>query len=54
MKTADEWATEIIQFMQKHPVTTFSAAREQIKGIVERVQEDALPPEAPSPNPTIQ
>lgn len=50
MKTPDEWATEIIAFMQKNPVTTFLAARDQIKGIVERVQKDALPP----PPPTIQ
>lgn len=44
MKTADEWATEIIAFMQKNPVTTLPAARQQIKVIVERVQKDAIPP----------
>ena len=41
MKSSEDWAVEIIAYMQKNPVTTFLAAKDQIKHVVELVQKDA-------------
>ena len=41
MKSSEDWAVEIIAYMQKNPVTTFLAAKDQIKHMVELVQKDA-------------
>lgn len=48
MKTADEWATYIIAYMQQHPVKDLAGATQQIKDLVEMIQKDAVP------TPTVQ
>lgn len=43
MKTSKEWATEIIAYMQKNPVTSLDAATKQIEHIVGLIQADMAP-----------
>lgn len=42
MKSAEEWAPEIIKYLSEHPITTAQGATLQIQKIVEWVQKDAL------------
>lgn len=43
MKKPQQWALEIIDYMQKNRVTSIDSARKQIETIVEWVQKDAAP-----------
>lgn len=42
MKTSEEWAREIIKFLQDNPVNGLAGATAQIEQIVNWVQLDAL------------
>ena len=41
MKSSDQWAVIIINYLQKNPVKTMAEATAQIKHVVEAVQDDA-------------